>query len=42
MYFDVNNSIPGFAGSRNAGGLPEPGMKDLTFSIPGRIYQLKA
>jgi DNA processing protein len=42
MHIDVINTTSGFPTSRNAGALLELEMKDLIYSIPGRIYRLKA
>ena len=41
MHIDVINSTTGFPNSRNAGALLELEMKDLIYSVPGRIYRLK-
>jgi DNA processing protein len=42
MHIDVINATTGFPNSRNAGALLELEMKDLIYSMPGRIYKLKA
>jgi DNA processing protein len=42
MHIDVINATTGFPISRNAGALLEMEMKDLIYSMPGRIYRLKA
>jgi DNA processing protein len=41
MHIDVINGTTGFPNSRNAGALLGLEMKDLIYSIPGRIYRLK-
>lgn len=42
MHIDVINATTGFPNSRNAGALLELEMKDLIYSVPGRIYKLKS
>ena len=42
MHIDVINATSGFPNSRNASALLELEMKDLIYSMPGRIYRLKA
>ena len=41
IHIDVLNGTSGFPNSRNAGALLELEMKDLIYSMPGRIYRLK-
>jgi|SRR5450432_3665506 len=42
IHIDTLNAITGFPNNRNAGALLELEMKDLIFSMPGRIYRLKS
>jgi DNA processing protein len=41
VHIDTLNAVSGFPNSTNAGALLELEMKDLIFSMPGRIYRLK-
>jgi len=41
MHIDVINATSGFPNSRNASALLELEMKNLIYSMPGRIYRLK-
>jgi DNA processing protein len=41
MHIDVINAISGYPGSHNACALLELEMKELIYSVPGRIYRLK-
>ncbi len=42
IHIDTLNALTGFPNSRNAGALLELEMKDLIYSMPGRIYRLKS